>query len=159
MPANTITSANAVVTITIPGVYSSPQSLQGFATDAAFDTDTVDVAETRMGVDGVMSSGFTPFITVWNIHFQADSLSNIIFETWLAAQKAGLTTFPASGTTNIPSVGRKYAMTNGILKRVMQMPNAKKTLDPRVWTVDWQDISPSNAGIGNITPLAIQALV
>ena len=55
----TITSANAQVMLNVPGVFPTPVQLAGFAADDAFTQDAYDVAETRMGVDGVLSAGFT----------------------------------------------------------------------------------------------------
>ena len=70
-----ITSANAIYTLIIPDVFPAPQQLQGFATDDAFDTDASDVVEARIGVDGIASYGFTPFLVTQTIHFQSDSPS------------------------------------------------------------------------------------
>lgn len=138
-----ITAANAVVTLTIPGIFSAPQQLQGFDVDDVYDVDSVDTAETKMGVDGVMSSGYIFFMTPWTVSLQADSASVLVFETWLATQKAQGLLFPATGTVLLQATGRKYAMTNGVLKNFKQMPPAKKVLQPRLFKIDWQDISPA----------------
>lgn len=138
-----ITAANAKVFISFPGVYSAPQQLQGFDVDDVFDIDAVDTAETKIGVDGVMSSGYIFFITPWTIALQADSASVLVFETVLAAQKANQVLYPASGTVLLQAVNRQYAMTNGVLKNFKQMPSAKKVLQPRLFKIDWEDVSPA----------------
>ena len=139
-----ITAANAVVTLTIPGVYSSPQQLQGFDVDDVFDIDAVDVAETKIGVDGIMSSGYIFFITPWTVALQADSPSISLFETWLATQKAAGILYPANGLVTLQATGQKYTMTNGVLKNMKQMTPAKKVLQPRQFKIDWQRIDPAN---------------
>ena len=111
-----ITAANAVVTLTVQNVFSAPQQLQGFDVDDVYDVDAVDVAETKIGVDGIMSSGYIFFITPWKVMLQADSPSITLFETWLATQKANGQLYQASGTVLLPAIGLKYAMSNGVLE-------------------------------------------
>ena len=57
----TITSANSKLTISAEGLYAGVQ-VQGFASDTAFTVESVQTAETRMGVDGNMSAGYTPHV-------------------------------------------------------------------------------------------------
>ena len=52
-----ITSSSAVFMLSVPLVFPVPQQLQGFSTDDAFDTDSVEPGETKMGVDGIFSAG------------------------------------------------------------------------------------------------------
>ena len=142
----TITSANAVYLLVIPGLFPVPQQLQGFATDAAFDTEASDNAEVVMGVDGVLSAGFVPFMTNQTIHIQADSDSIKLFEAWLQTEKALKEKLTASGVINLPSVNRSYIMTNGILKSIIPIPSAKKVLAARDFTITWGSIDPVPLG-------------
>jgi hypothetical protein len=139
-----ITGTNAVVTITIPGVFSAPQTLQGFDVDGVIDNDAVDTAETKMGVDGKKSAGFVFAIVPTTIHLQADSQSLGIFETWLQAMKTATQDFPCSMSIVQPAIGRKYTLTNGTMKRPKQMADIHKVLQARAFVIDWEDISPAN---------------
>lgn len=136
-----ITSANSVFTITVPGVLPVAFTVEGFATDDAFTTDEVDVAETMMGVDGKMSAGFTPFITPLTVHFQADSPSISIFEQWLGAQEAAKRIFVAQATIAIPSVSRQYVFTKGVLRKAKKLSDAKKILQPVQYTLHWEKVT------------------
>lgn len=140
-----ITSANAVFTLTIPGVFSAPQQLQGFDVDSAFDVEAVDTAETKIGVDGQGSGGLIFNMVPMTVHIQADSASVLIFETWLSAQKGVLQIFPASGSIIMPSIGRKYTLSQGYLKRPQQMSSAQRVLAARPFVIDWTTINPANA--------------
>ena len=71
----TITSANSVFTIVIAGLFPAPVQLQGYASDKAFTTEALDLAEVQMGVDGRMTAGFVPNPTKQTITLQADSPS------------------------------------------------------------------------------------
>lgn len=140
-----ITAANAVFTLTIPGVFSAPQQLQGFDVDNVFDVDAVDTAETKMGVDGIGSGGFIFAFVPMTIHIQADSPSIQLFETWLAAMTTNLATYQASGSVLLPAIGRKYTLLGGFLKKPQQMSSAHKVLQARPFGIDWSSISPANA--------------
>ena len=136
----TLTGASCILTISVPGLFNSPVTLQGFAADDVFSTDDQEVAETSMGVDGILSGGFVHVPIKQTIALQADSASNAIFETWAAQQKAALDTYTANGTANIVSTGRSYVMTKGFLSTIKTVPDVKKLLQPRRFVITWQSI-------------------
>lgn len=147
MPAplaqKTITSANAIITLTIPGVLVTPQTLAQFAADDIYETEEVDAAEVSMGVDGVLSAGYVNAPVPQRYMFQANSPSLDIFDNWFLAQKTLNDTFTAFGMVSLPSLNRKYIMNGGILRRYKPMPDAKRTLQPRVVHLVWQDVVPA----------------
>lgn len=140
---STITSANSVFALIIPGIYPSPQILQGYATDDAFAVDSVDVTENMVGVDGKKASGYTPYLNVMTIAFQANSRSIIIFDTWLGVMNTAREDFPANGTIFLPSIGKSYVATNGSLTKAKPLPDAKKVLQPVQYVITWESIVPS----------------
>ena len=141
----TITAANSIYLFTIPGVYDQPQQLQGYSTDAAFETAASEAIEAMKGVDGRMSSGFVPFMTEQTINLQADSVSNQIFEDWWNAQKQAREVFPCSALITLPSLKRKYTCTNGVLRSYTSIPGSRKTLQPRPAVILWDNIDPANS--------------
>lgn len=138
----TITSANASVIISIPAVFPVDQILQGFAADDAFAHESFDMTETRMGVDGILSAGYTPNPKRFTITFQPDSPSILIFDTWGAAMEAAKEAFQASMVIAMPSVGKAFNFNVGWLKNFKKIPDAKKVLEPQAYSIDWQDIQP-----------------
>lgn len=139
----TLTSANSVLMLGVGLVFPVPQKIEGYATDDAFAFDAVQPAQAVMGVDGRMSAGYTPFMSVQTIAIQADSPSMTIFETWLAAMKVAREVFYANGTLNIPSIGRKFVMTKGVLTQVPPAPTARAILQPMTFQITWENVSPS----------------
>ena len=71
----TITGANAVFTLAIAGVFSTPQQVQGFASDDSFAVQAIRRAEVLMGVDGVLSGGKVFMPIPQSVMLQADSIS------------------------------------------------------------------------------------
>jgi hypothetical protein len=138
--ARSLTAADAVITIAVVGLFSTPQQLQGFATDNVYDVGVQSVAETAMGVDGKLSAGFVFNPIDQTFTLQADSLSNDLFDTWVAAQQQGKTVFRCSGRTTLPAVGKSYVSNNGALVSFPPLPTAGKILQPRKFLIRWESI-------------------
>jgi hypothetical protein len=138
----TLTAANAVITLTIPGVFSTPQQLQGFAVDDVADADTLVVAETLMGVDGHLSGGYVYNKVKYMFTLQADSPSNFVFDQWKLAQDAQTDTFPCNGGLLLKSLGTKWSWIRGFLVEWKPAPDVKKILQPRKYGVEFQTVQP-----------------
>jgi hypothetical protein len=138
-----ITGATAVVMLSIPGLYSIPQQLQGFAADDIFDVDQIASAETLMGVDGVLSAGFVFVPINQRITLQADSASNAIFDTWWASQQQIQDLYFANAVVYLTALGTKWNLTKGALTSYKPLPAVKKLVQPRPYTIQWQSSLPS----------------
>ena len=139
-----ITSANSKFVLAVPDVFATQQLVQGYATDDAFASEEIDVAEVLMGVDAKMSSGYIPVIIPMEIMLQADSPSILnVFEAWHGANLANQTNYLATGTIVMPSIGTQYQFVNGVLLRVTPFPQAKKILQPVRYRIAWQSYAAS----------------
>ena len=133
-----LTSSNSSFTLNVPDVFSAAQPLEGYATDDAFSTPEVEIAQVMKGVDGIMSGAFVPFIVTQIVTFQADSPSiTETMEAWLAAMVAANATYFGNGFIAIPSIGKQYELVNGLLTRVTPIPQAKKILQPVAYQIAW----------------------
>src|SRR4051812_31282865 len=94
----TLTGANAILTLSVAGLYDTPVQIQGFSADDVTDTGSIDTKETLMGVDGRLSAGWTAVPVTQTITLQADSLSNDFFENWRQAEAQIREAYIASGT-------------------------------------------------------------
>lgn len=135
-----ITSANSVFILTIPLLFPVPQRLQGYSADDAFSTDATTLSESVMGVDGRKSAGYTPAIVPQTITFQADSPSIAIFEALVQYMKLQRACPSLLGLIRMPSIGKEFVLTNGSLKTAVQIPNAKKVLQPVAYGIEWESI-------------------
>lgn len=140
--ANSITAANSVFMLAILGLYPIPQQLQGYSADAAFDTEAADSAEIVIGVDGIMSAGYVPYVTRQTISIMPDSPSSLLFEDWMAAQKAAREVYYANASITLPSVSRAYVLTNGVITSFPAIPGTRKVLQARQFTITWGSIDP-----------------
>lgn len=143
MANRTITAANAVITLSVPDVFDAPFQLQGFMSEDAFDTDDAEPVQSRIGVDGIKSDGFVPFLTLQTFHFQADSETIDNFEIWLAQMKQAREVFRASGSMVIEAIGKQYDMVNGTMTRIKQTPDGKKVLEGQAFQITWGSVDMS----------------
>ena len=143
MDNSTITSANSVFTLVVAGLFPAPVQLKGYASDKAFTTEAVDLAEVQMGVDGRMTAGFVPNPVKQTITLQADSPSKDIFTAVIQAMKTAREVFYISGSISLPSTGESFTLTRGILTNAKQIPDAQKVLQPVDYVITWESVSRS----------------
>lgn len=133
-----LSAANAVITLSIAGLFNAPQQLQGFAADDVFETDALESVEVLMGVDQKLSGGFVAAPLKQMFSLQSDSPSIFIFDQWWQAMKAAADTFQASGVIILTTVGTKWTMNNGFLTSYMPLPTTKKLIQPRKFQITWE---------------------
>lgn len=138
---NTITSANSSFSLAIPDVFPVPAPIEGYSTDDAFDTENVAPNETLMGVDGLLSGGYTPYPVKLKVVLQADSPSNSVFDQWRQAMDAAKETFQANATIVCPSIGKIFTFVGGFLTGAMPTPQGKKVLQPQTYEITFQSVS------------------
>jgi tail fiber protein gp32 len=140
-----ITSANAILNLSVAIIFPNPVQIQRFATDDVFGAGSIKKNETKIGVDGFLSGG-----KVWQpipvtYHLQPDSPSCDFFDTWAQQEDALNDTLIATGNIVLTGVGKKFGLVRGILGTVSPIPEAGTTLKTRSWEVIWNRIIPGQA--------------
>ena len=134
-----ITSANATVGMSVAGLFSI--NLENFSADSSFTSDTIQVAETRMGVDGHMAAGFTPNIKTLTINLEAGSPSTEFMILLNQAQETNRRPYEVNMVVSIPSIGKRYTFSNGVLQSYKGLPDGNKVLGPTQWVFHFEDMS------------------
>ncbi len=134
-----ITSANATVGMSVGGLFSI--NLENFSADSSFTSDTIQVAETRMGVDGHMAAGFTPNIKTLTINLEAGSPSTEFMNLLNQAQETNRRPYEVNTVISIPSIGKRYTFSKGVLQSYKGLPDGNKVLGPTQWVFHFEDMS------------------
>ena len=134
-----ITSANATVALSVGGLFSV--NLENFSADSSFTSDTVQAAETRMGVDGHMAAGFTPAIKTVTINLDAGSPSTEYLQLLKQAQETNLKPYKVQMIISIPAIGKRYSYSNGVLQSYKDIPDGQKVLSPTQWVFHFEGLS------------------
>ena len=143
MGRNTITAANSIFMLQVPGLYDSPVKIEGFSTDAAVGADAVTPTVTEFGVDGRLSAGWVPTPKVITVTLAADSPSLSLVLDWLAVQDSAREVYACNATFTMPSIGQTYSGTRGFITNVPPMPTANKTLQSLAIQITFESWTPS----------------
>lgn len=138
-----ITAANSVYTITVPGLYNAPITLENYAADRAFETEARELAETAMSIDGYLNAGWIPNPVTQTIALAASSESALIFDAIVMAQDARRGLYRMGAEIQIPAIGRKYTMVRGLLRSIVGVPTAGRVLEARHFEITWERVLPA----------------
>jgi hypothetical protein len=125
-----ITSANASIVLTIPGVFSSGVLLQNFATDDMIDPEPQELIEARVGADGFVAAGYVFNLNNFRLTFQANSDSIPVFYAWKAAQDANREVIAGSMKIISPALGLDVDLEDVFCKSLPFLPPHKKVVEP-----------------------------
>lgn len=140
--SNTITSADAIITLSVMNLYPSGVQLQGFAADNIYGTEALSLAETVRGADGKLSAGFIYGNINQTIYIMPDSESRDVFDTWATTSRASVAVFRCNATVILPALKRKYKCVNGVLKQWKALPDAGRILQASQAIIEWESITP-----------------
>ncbi|HEK3117243.1 hypothetical protein AAFL35_06220 [Proteus mirabilis] len=124
----TITSANSVMMIRCKGIYDDWVRIQGFQADNAWEFGDANIGETRIGVDGKQSIGYTPHETPWTLYLEANSASIEVMETIRKDFNSNMEVRPIEIIIEMPSIAKRYTGKGG-LTTMKGGPSGKKMLD------------------------------
>lgn len=143
MADSTITSANSVFTISVPGLFPAPIQIQGFSAERAWETGKQELTESQMGVDGRKTSGYVPMMVSQTFSLQADSPSKQVFNAIARAMQAARDALYITGIIVLPSTGESFSCIKGTLKNYPPVPSAAKVLQPVDFEIEWENIQPT----------------
>ena len=142
--AKTITSANAIIVLSVAGLDVPTAQLQGFSTDDIYTTEDLQRVEALMGVDGFLSAGKVNNPVIQNFSLMASSASNDFFDDWNLAEVTIEDVYYANAVVTLTSIGKQYTCTKGALTRFRPLADAAKVLQPRRYTITWESVIPQN---------------
>jgi hypothetical protein len=128
MPGS-ITSANASIVLTIPGVFSSGVLLQNFAVNDILEPEPQTLTESRVGADGGVVGGYVFNLSKFSIMFQANSDSIRVFYAWKAAQDKQTDVIAASMKIIAPSQGYDVDLQDVYCESLPFLPPLKKVAE------------------------------
>ena len=138
-----ITSANAILLISVDVIFPTPVQIQKFATDDIYGIGNIRPNEVRMGADGNLAAGKIWQAIPVNYHLMADSPSNDFFDQWKQQEDANVDTFRCQGTIKLTGIGKTFTLQNGSLTGYLPAPPAGIVLNPRVFEITWEHVFPS----------------
>lgn len=105
--AKTLTNANSTLRIRCPGVYDNWVNITEFSADNRTTADARTLAEGGMGVDGVLSYGYSANAQTFNVYLRANSPSIDVFRNIMKNFDENMEVATIEFEQNYPSVRRK----------------------------------------------------
>ena len=94
-----------------------------------------------MGVDGHMAAGFTPAIKTVTINLEAGSPSATFLQLLVQAQETNLKPYKVQMVISVPSIGKRYSFSNGVLQSYKDLPDGQNVLSPTQWVFHFEGLS------------------
>ena len=135
-----ITSANATLVLTVDLLFPAGLKLEQFSAEQSYSMGDLTIAEDRMGVDGNLAAGWVPSIKTVTITLEASSPSyKAMAELYRSCeQKRGF--YRCGLVAAVPSIGKTFIWSQGLLKSGTPVPAGKKVLDPTTWVFDFAQL-------------------
>jgi hypothetical protein len=135
-----ITSANSSA-VAHCKFFPAGLKFEQYSADGAWTQDAYQTVETRMGVDGKMSAGYTPMEKEITFSFQANSPTldglDIIWQTTEVSKTPEFLQI----IIECPSIKKRFVLANCVLMNYKLIPNAQKVLEPVDATFRCESIS------------------
>lgn len=139
-----ITAADVAWSMTVNNLYPSGFTMSGFTADNIFDVNSLELAETIMGVDGTLSAGAILNPLDQTVHLMPDSPAYSKFQTWATTSRTSIAVYKCNATIVFPTHGKKYVCTNGVLVNCQTMASAGRVVSPITALIRWESITPSD---------------
>ena len=138
-----ITSADAVFHITVKTLFNAPILLENWASDRAWETQQLRLAETKLSIDGKLNKGFVTSALDMTLTFAPNSNSVEVFDAIATASRQARTVYELNGELNIKDLGRKYTLVSGCLISYDALPGGGELLENRSAVIRWENILPA----------------
>ncbi len=140
--SRTITSADGTFILSSADIALAATEIGGWAADAAWAFDNVNMAETILGVDGKLSAGWVPRAYQMTVTIMPDSDAIEVFNAFQLACDASKTVYRLNGVLTLPGLGRSFMMTRGVLQNYTPVPTGQKVLQAQTFQIMWEGVKP-----------------
>lgn len=143
MASGNISSADAVFVLTVQQLFNAPVVLENWASNKAWSSQSLKLADTRMSIDGKLNRGFMPSLLDMTLTFSPNSNTYLLFDSIATASRQGQTVYNLNGEISLKGLGRKYTLTNGVLIDYSAVPDATTMLGDVSAHIRWENILPA----------------
>lgn len=140
---SSITSANAILYITVPELYPQGFQVVNFSADAMFTNEAVDRSERQFGADGYFNVGYIFTEKTMTITLTGSSPSIPNFVNWLAVQDAGKTVLRCNAKVTLPGLKIEYDFVDGVIASAPVAQSSGKVLTEYTITLAFRDCKPA----------------
>lgn len=136
LPLGNITSANASLVLTVLNLFPAGIRLEMFSVDGGISMEELQLADTRMSLDGHMLAGYIPTPKTVQIGLEPASPSYEALCQLFRATERRRGFYECNLALTLPDLnaGKIYTWTQGVLVSGTILPPVRQLLDPTSWT-------------------------
>ena len=134
-----ITSATAKVKL-FCALTPAGLSFERYASDSAWSKETNKVIESRMGVDGKISFGYTPSVKTVNFVFQPDSPTLERLAYIIQTQNTTMKPIVCQVLIDLGSIERSFYLVNACITTGDILPAGGRVLEPVTISLSYESI-------------------
>lgn len=134
-----ITSATAKVKL-FCALTPAGLSFERYAADSAWSKETNTVIESRMGVDGKISFGYTPSVKTVNFEFQPDSPTLERLAYIIQTQNTTMKPIVCQVLIDLGSIERSFYLVNACITTGDILPAGGRVLEPVTISLSYESI-------------------
>lgn len=142
MNGGDITSANVAAVMTVKDLYPAGFKWEAFSADQAFTVESVQLALTRMGVDGGMSAGYTPQPYPITVVFEPWSPTIEFIEHIIKSTQTNKRVYWCELAMDIPALDKSFQLVQGTLTNITPVPAIQDVLQPMTYTWSFAELRP-----------------
>lgn len=126
-----ITSANAVCVLTIEGGVANAIPVDSFSTDQAINAETMEIAETRLTLDGKLLAGYVPSMVPVTLTLEPTSNAYRLIELGFQKAREGKKAMRCSLVFTLPGIKKVVRYGDGVLQSLTMIPPVGRTMQTR----------------------------
>lgn len=134
-----ITSATAKIKL-ISAVTPAGVNFEQFSADSAWSKDVSKVIESRMGVDGKISFGYTPVVRTASFTFQPNSPTLSALQLIVSTQNTAMKPIVCQLIISLGSVEKTFMINNACITNGDLLPAGSNVLDPVEVNIEYESI-------------------
>lgn len=138
-----ITSANAVCTLSVPDLFDTPITLEQWGSDQAWKNDAVQPVETNLTIDGVLQAGWVPTTKTVTFTLSPASPSKAFFDQLNDEQTTSREIYRINMDLAIPSLSERHTGRRGVLKSYKPIADGAKVLQPMEFAIEFEQLTIS----------------
>lgn len=134
-----ITSATAKIKL-ISAVTPAGVNFEQYSADNAWGKEVAKVIESRMGVDGKISFGYTPAVRSASFTFQPNSPTLDALQRIVSTQNTAMKPIVCQLVISLGSVDKSFMLNNACITNGDLLPAGAKVLEPVEVNIEYESI-------------------
>lgn len=126
----TLTATDAIVAVQVSGLFDTPEIIDEFEMDNAWQLSDITIAQTVLTLDGQLAGGYVPSIVDFTVNVLPTSLSKSMFVSWMQNSRTNQAMFKGTFNITIPSERANYILKDVIMVTGKILPNVNSILQP-----------------------------